>query len=49
MTIGQVDPWNKCLNTALEQEDPAVFDLIQQEKWRQYTCLELIASEVIAF
>ncbi|KAJ3261710.1 Serine hydroxymethyltransferase, cytosolic [Boothiomyces macroporosus] len=45
MTIGQVDPWNKCLNTALEQEDPAVFDLIQQEKWRQYTCLELIASE----
>lgn len=40
-----VDPWNKCMNIPLQEEDPVVFDLIQKEKWRQYSCLELIASE----
>ncbi|KAJ3416823.1 Serine hydroxymethyltransferase, cytosolic [Chytridiales sp. JEL 0842] len=36
---------NTCLNTTLEQEDAELFDLINKEKWRQYSCLELIASE----
>jgi len=30
---------------SLEQEDPVIFDLINQEKQRQKSCLELIASE----
>ncbi|KAJ3104429.1 Serine hydroxymethyltransferase, cytosolic [Physocladia obscura] len=33
------------MNTTLEQEDPEIYELIQKEKWRQYSCLELIASE----
>jgi hypothetical protein len=37
---------NTCLNTTLESEDAEIFDLIAKEKWRQYSCLELIASEV---
>ncbi|EGF83365.1 hypothetical protein BATDEDRAFT_18481 [Batrachochytrium dendrobatidis JAM81] len=40
-----VDAWNKCLNTTLETEDKEIYDLVQQEKWRQFSCLELIASE----
>eukprot|EP00842_Homolaphlyctis_polyrhiza_P006828 jgi/Hompol1/734/HPOL_000928-RA len=40
-----VDPWNKSLNTPLETEDKEIYDLIQHEKWRQFSCLELIASE----
>lgn len=40
-----VDITNKMLNTPLETEDPEMFGLIQHEKWRQYSCLELIASE----
>ncbi|KAJ1551165.1 hypothetical protein HK096_002774 [Nowakowskiella sp. JEL0078] len=39
------DPWNVALNTTLESEDKEIYDLIQKEKWRQYSCLELIASE----
>jgi len=42
----QVDSWNAGMNTALEQEDPEIHKLIQQEKYRQYSGLELIASEV---
>ena len=42
----QVDSWNSGMNTALEQEDPEIYKLIQQEKYRQYSGLELIASEV---
>ncbi|KAJ3204708.1 Serine hydroxymethyltransferase, cytosolic [Entophlyctis luteolus] len=40
-----VDSWNNCMNTTLEHEDPEIFNLVQKEKWRQYSCLELIASE----
>ncbi|KAJ3137961.1 Serine hydroxymethyltransferase 2 [Geranomyces variabilis] len=37
--------WNAGLNTSLLEEDKEIYDLIQKEKWRQYSCLELIASE----
>ncbi|KAI9142087.1 serine hydroxymethyltransferase [Paraphysoderma sedebokerense] len=40
-----VDSWNACLNVPLEVEDKEMFDLIEMEKYRQYSCLELIASE----
>ncbi|KAF9163544.1 Serine hydroxymethyltransferase, cytosolic [Actinomortierella ambigua] len=40
-----VDPWNAGMNTPLEVEDPEIYKLIQQEKYRQYSGLELIASE----
>ncbi|KAI9296444.1 serine hydroxymethyltransferase [Neoconidiobolus thromboides FSU 785] len=40
-----VDPWNVCLNTPLEQEDSEIFYLIEEEKFRQFSGLELIASE----
>ncbi|KAJ3296005.1 Serine hydroxymethyltransferase, cytosolic [Borealophlyctis nickersoniae] len=43
--MAAVDKWNTCLNTTLDQEDPEIYDLVQKEKWRQYSCLELIASE----
>ncbi|KAJ3122850.1 Serine hydroxymethyltransferase 2 [Nowakowskiella sp. JEL0407] len=33
------------LNTTLEVEDPEIYDLVQKEKYRQFKCLELIASE----
>ncbi|ORX89978.1 serine hydroxymethyltransferase [Basidiobolus meristosporus CBS 931.73] len=39
------DSWNVCLNTPLEQEDREIFDLIEKEKFRQFSGLELIASE----
>lgn len=32
-------------NKSLEEHDPVLFDLIEQEKHRQFHCLELIASE----
>lgn len=31
--------------TPLEQHDPELFDIIEKEKWRQWSGLELIASE----
>ncbi|KAJ3014480.1 Serine hydroxymethyltransferase 4 [Thoreauomyces humboldtii] len=37
--------WNKGLNTTLIEEDREIYDLIRKEEWRQYSCLELIASE----
>lgn len=40
-----VDEWNKCLNVPLIKDDPEIFALIEKEKWRQFSCLELIASE----
>lgn len=40
-----LDPCTVGLNTPLVEEDPAMYALIQQEKWRQFSCLELIASE----
>ena len=45
MTKFAVDEWNKCLNVSLKQDDPEIFELIEKEKWRQFSCLELIASE----
>ncbi|KAK9763413.1 glycine hydroxymethyltransferase shm1 [Basidiobolus ranarum] len=39
------DNWNTCLNTPLEQEDREIYDLIEKEKYRQFSGLELIASE----
>ena len=34
------------LNTALKDDDPEIYNLIQEEKRRQFRGLELIASEV---
>ncbi|KAL1923155.1 uncharacterized protein VTP21DRAFT_9531 [Calcarisporiella thermophila] len=46
MTVAaSADAWNSCLNTPLEQEDKEIYELIQKEMYRQYSCLELIASE----
>lgn len=46
MAVRPVDPWNACLNTTLEEEDKEVFDIVENEKLRQWSGLELIASEV---
>jgi len=32
-------------NLSLAEVDPAIAELIEKEKFRQYSCLELIASE----
>ncbi|KAI8975518.1 serine hydroxymethyltransferase [Mycotypha africana] len=45
MTAGTVLPWNTCLNTTLEEEDKEVFQIVENEKLRQWSGLELIASE----
>lgn len=45
MAAKPVESWNTFLNVPLEKEDPEVFDIIEQEKIRQWSCLELIASE----
>ncbi|KAI9226007.1 MAG: serine hydroxymethyltransferase [Piptocephalis tieghemiana] len=45
MSSHPADVWNTCLNTPLEQEDKEIYDLIENEKYRQYSGLELIASE----
>jgi glycine hydroxymethyltransferase len=37
---------NKVLYTPLEQADPEIQNIIDKETWRQFTGLELIASEV---
>lgn len=37
--------YNSCLYTTLEKEDPEVYQLIQNETYRQFCGLELIASE----
>ena len=44
--MAAVDSWNAGMNTPLQQEDPEIYELIQKEKYRQYSGLELIASEV---
>lgn len=46
MATHPVDPWNVCLNTSLEEEDKEVFQIVENEKLRQWSGLELIASEV---
>ncbi|KAI9599216.1 serine hydroxymethyltransferase [Syncephalis fuscata] len=45
VTNASVDSWNKSMNTSLEVEDPEIYDLIEKEKYRQFSGLELIASE----
>ena len=40
-----IDNWNSCLNTSLETEDYEIYSLVQKEKWRQFSCLEMIATE----
>lgn len=46
MSVRPIDPWNAVLHTALEQEDKEIFDIVENEKYRQWSGLELIASEV---
>ncbi|CAG8841681.1 11066_t:CDS:2, partial [Gigaspora margarita] len=41
----EVDAWNSFLNTSLQEDDKEIYDLIQKEKYRQFSGLELIASE----
>jgi hypothetical protein len=38
---------NGSLNTPLQEDDKEIYELIQKEKYRQYSGLELIASEVL--
>ncbi|ORZ01092.1 serine hydroxymethyltransferase [Syncephalastrum racemosum] len=45
MAVKPTDPWNTCLNTTLEQEDKEIFQIVENEKLRQWSGLELIASE----
>lgn len=46
MSVRPADSWNVCLNTTLEQEDKEIYDIVENEKLRQWSGLELIASEV---
>ncbi|KAG0744490.1 hypothetical protein G6F57_008956 [Rhizopus arrhizus] len=45
MSVRPADSWNVCLNTTLEQEDKEIYDIVENEKLRQWSGLELIASE----
>ncbi|CEG73925.1 Putative Serine hydroxymethyltransferase [Rhizopus microsporus] len=45
MSVRPTDSWNACLNTSLEQEDKEVYEIVENEKLRQWSGLELIASE----
>ncbi|KAI8090319.1 serine hydroxymethyltransferase [Gilbertella persicaria] len=45
MSVRPTDSWNVCLNTTLEQEDKEVYNIVENEKLRQWSGLELIASE----
>ncbi|KAG1465723.1 hypothetical protein G6F56_004829 [Rhizopus delemar] len=45
MSVRPTDSWNVCLNTTLEQEDKEIYDIVENEKLRQWSGLELIASE----
>ncbi|KAI8366375.1 serine hydroxymethyltransferase [Choanephora cucurbitarum] len=45
MSVRPTDSWNTCLNTTLEQEDREVYNIVENEKLRQWSGLELIASE----
>ncbi|KAI3650619.1 hypothetical protein MP228_004100 [Amoeboaphelidium protococcarum] len=43
--VKSIDAWNRELNTSLKEADPEIYAFIEQEKERQWTGLELIASE----
>ncbi|CAO3692148.1 unnamed protein product [Rhizopus stolonifer] len=45
MSVRPTDSWNVCLNTTLEQEDKEIYNIVENEKLRQWSGLELIASE----
>jgi glycine hydroxymethyltransferase len=45
MATPPVASYNAALNRPLKEDDPAIYELIQQEKKRQFRGLELIASE----
>lgn len=45
MTKSSIETQSSVLCSSLEKTDPEMFGLINQEKHRQMTCLELIASE----
>ena len=42
----QADRQNNCLYQSLAEADPEVAKIIEDETWRQFSGLELIASEV---
>ncbi|CAG8609787.1 3698_t:CDS:2 [Ambispora leptoticha] len=44
-TTHETDSWNSFLSTPLQEDDPEIYELIQKEKHRQFSGLELIASE----
>ncbi|RGB43349.1 serine hydroxymethyltransferase [Rhizophagus diaphanus] len=44
-SVREVDTWNNFLNAPLQEDDKEIYDLIQKEKYRQFSGLELIASE----
>ncbi|KAJ1679735.1 glycine hydroxymethyltransferase shm1 [Spiromyces aspiralis] len=39
------ESYNLFLNTSLKDEDPVLYELVEKEKYRQFSGLELIASE----
>jgi len=43
--MASVASYNNGLNTPLKEEDPEIYEIIQHEKRRQFSGLELIASE----
>ncbi|KAI9300334.1 serine hydroxymethyltransferase [Cunninghamella echinulata] len=45
MSVKAADSWNVCLNTSLKEEDKEVYNIVENEKLRQWSGLELIASE----
>ncbi|KAI8066767.1 serine hydroxymethyltransferase [Gongronella butleri] len=45
MSVKPTDPWNTCLNTSLKEEDKEIYNIVQNEMLRQWSGLELIASE----
>ena len=44
-TMLRLAPQNACLYTSLQEADPEVFRLVENETYRQFSGLELIASE----
>ena len=49
MATANTPNFNKVLYTPLAESDPEVQNIIDKETWRQFTGLELIASEVCPY